>query len=253
MANRVLLIDAFNVIRRIFEARGATDLPAVIDASTRSLQRAVKQHNPSHGVVVFDSHDKTWRHLLYSEYKAGRSPTPPLLLDNIPAFIEAFEQIGLSSLLLESYEADDVIATLAVGVADNGGEARILSTDKMFYQLLRPGIRIFNHFDDIELTIADVKERFGLEISQLTDYWALSGDNSNNIKGIPKIGKKTATNLIQQYGTLEEVLRTEDIAGPVERVQKEGDLAQRCKQLVTLNTNVDLGINLKSFRLKASV
>lgn len=248
---RVLLVDAFNLIRRIFEARpdGASEITAVIEATTRSLERALRQHSPTHACAVFDSHDITWRHLLYPEYKAHRKPTPDALLDNLPRFRDAFLGEGVKSLKLPDYEADDQVATLAAGVAASGGEAIILSTDKMFQQLLAPGVRVLNHFDNQEYTARGVIDRYGVTVAQLTDYWAMAGDTSNNIKGVPRVGAKTAATLLQTYGSLEEILQTGDNTTAVARVQQHGDEARRCRQLVTLKTDVALGINLKSLRL----
>lgn len=250
-STRVLLVDAFNLIRRIYEARtdGEAHIQDVIEASVKSLDRALRRHRPTHACIVFDSHDTTWRHLLYTEYKAHRKPTPQVLLDSLPEFREGFMKEGVKSLKLASYEADDQVATLAHGVGSNGGEAIILSTDKMFLQLLSSGVRVFNHFEDRELTADYVRERFGVEIAQLTDYWAMAGDTSNNIKGVPRIGARTAATLLAEYGTLEDILSSEDDNSSANRVRAQGDQAQLCKQLVTLKTDVELGINLKSLRL----
>ncbi|MEX0942391.1 MAG: 5'-3' exonuclease H3TH domain-containing protein [Pseudomonadales bacterium] len=249
--SRLLLVDAFNLVRRIYEARGdgAEHMDEVIEASRRSLERALGNHSPTHACAVFDSHDKTWRHLLYPDYKANRKPTPPALLANLQKFRTAFKEQLVESLKVDNYEADDQIATLARGIADAGGEAIILSTDRAFLQLLSSRIRVFNHFEGTEINATDIRAKFGCEVSQLTDLWAMAGDASNNIKGVPRIGKKTAANLLAEYGSLEEVLRGDDDNASAVRVRENGDLVQRCKQLVTLKTDVALGINLKSLRL----
>lgn len=251
---RVLLIDGFNLVRRIYEARpdGETAIEEVSEAAARSLQRALKEHHPSHAVVVFERHDKTWRHLLYPDYKGGRKPTPEPLLAAIPAMEKRFEGLGIHSFSLPNYEADDVIATLAAGITSAGSEAFILSTDKSHLQLLDSGVRIFNHFDQTEYLETDVVSRYGVNVSQLTDYWALTGDSSNNIKGVPKIGKKSAAELLNRYASLEEILSSEEEDGKVHRVQADASLARRCKQLVTLKLDVELGINLRTFRLTSA-
>ena len=251
MTTKVLLIDAFNIIRRIFEAApDASDhIEDVIQSSARSLARALKQHPSTHVCMVFDSHEPTWRHLLYSEYKAGRKPTPSALLDNLLRFESAFKKLGVKSLTIDTYEADDVIASFAVGLAEKDAKVTILSTDKGFLQLLCPNISVFNHFDQVDLGEAVVLEKYAVKVDQLTDYWALAGDASNNIKGVPKVGKKTASNLLTQYDSLEAILSDEEAVSSALRVQSAGDLAQSCKQLVTLKTDVPLGINLKDFRL----
>ena len=96
-----------------------------------------------------------------------------------------FETLGIHSFSLPNYEADDVIATLAAGISSAGNEAIILSTDKWYLHLLGGGVRIFNHFDQTEYLETDVVARYGVNISQLTDYWALTGDSSNNGLGTP--------------------------------------------------------------------
>ncbi len=251
VSSRLLLVDAFNLIRRIFEARngGAERIGDVINAAMRSLDRALQTHEPTHAVAVFDSHDRTWRHLLYAPYKATRGPTPPALLAHLDGFREAFGSLQVRSLTIPSYEADDPLATLAVGVAAEGGEARILSTDSMFLQLLTPLVRIFHHFEDREFTVAEVERRYGVSVSQLIDFWAMAGDSSNNIKGVPRIGKKTAAMLLGRYGSLDAILATHDDDAAAMKVRSEHDLVRRCRQLVTLKTDVELGINLKSLRL----
>lgn len=252
-ASKVLLIDGFNLVRRLYEAHpnGDSEINAVIDSAGKSLQRALNTHRPTHGVVVFECHDPTWRHMLYSEYKAGRKPTPPTLLGGIAGFEAKFSELGLCSFSLNNYEADDVIATLAVGIQRAGGEVIILSTDKSFLQLINANIHVFDHFKQSEYLDAEVMQRLGVKIAQLTDYWAMSGDASNNIKGVARVGKKSAEELLLKYASLEEILGCSDgdEDKKVRLVQADADNAIRCKQLVTLKLDVELGINLKAFRL----
>ena len=254
MKVRFLAIDGFNLIRRIYEARNplaATDMPAVIDATEQSLQRALNRHKPTHAALVMEDHDRTWRHLLYSDYKANRSPTPYMLLQHIDGFNRAAENLGISSCSVANYEADDVIATITTVVADRDGEVVILSTDKVFLQLLRPTVIANDHFND-RLYGVDVIERdYGVRPDQYIDYLALVGDKSNNVKGVPGIGPKSAVELLVRYSTLEALLNAEDdrLAQKVQAAEGE---ARRCRQLVRLKTDVELNRNLKSFRLATS-
>ncbi|MCB1692026.1 MAG: hypothetical protein KDI19_04625 [Pseudomonadales bacterium] len=249
MPSRLLLVDAFNLIRRIYEARKDA-MSAVIEASTQSLDRALKTIRPTHACVVFDSHDTTWRHLLYPDYKANRSPAPEVLLRGVPDFMAAFERMGVKSVMLPSYEADDVIASIAAAISASGNDVTILSTDGLFLQLLSDHVAIVNHFDGHHWREADVVEKYGVRVDQLCDLWAMAGDTSNNIKGVPRIGARTAASLLAEYGTLEEILRTEDDNASANRVRLGGDVAQRCKQLVTQKTDVEVGINLRELRLE---
>jgi protein Xni len=250
----VLLIDGFNLVRRIYEAHPNREsaIEEVSEAAARSLQRALNRHHPSHAVVVFERHDRTWRHLLYADYKGGRKPTPEPLLHGIAAMEKRFERLGVHSFSLPNYEADDVIATLTAGITHAGSQVVILSTDKSYLQLIGAGVRIFNHFDQTEYREDEITERHGVCIAQLTDFWALSGDASNNIKGVPKIGKKSAAALLSRYTSLEEILISKDDDPKVSRVQADASNAGRCKQLVTLKRDVELGINLQTFRLEGT-
>ena len=256
---KILLVDAFNLIRRIYEARthssdlvSKADMESIILASKQSLARALRQHAVSHACVVFDSHDETWRHKLYPDYKGDRKPTPEPLINNLPLFEEAFTELGLMSLTVAGYEADDVIATLAQGIVDNvpSAQVRILSTDKGFLTMLSPELKVCNHFTETELSAYEISEKYGVNFWQLTDYWALAGDTSNHIKGIPKIGKKTAVTLLKKYETLETILATDNPEAPVQRIQADAELARMCRSLVTLKTDIELGINLKDMRIK---
>jgi protein Xni len=249
-STKVLLVDGFNLIRRIYEAMpDESDIEGLSESSSKSVQRALNIHKPTHAIMVLEDHDTTWRHLLYPDYKAGRKPTPEPLLKALTSIEESFESLGVHSISLPSYEADDVIATIAVGVDRVEGEAIILSTDKSYLQLLRHGIRVFNHFNQQEYLKQEVEERFGVLISQLTDYWALVGDSSNNVKGVPKIGKKSAAELLERYASLTEIIGSDEEDSKVRKVQDDSVLANRCKQLVTLKQDVELGINLREFRL----
>ena len=247
---KVLLVDGFNLIRRIYEARPEPDIESVITASLQSLQRGLREHTPTHVVVVFENHDRTWRHLLYKDYKANRSPTPTELIEGMKQFVASYKEIGVHSFTLDSYEADDVIATFAHGIAFAGNDAIILSSDKMYLQLLSPHIRVVNHFEHKDLSEHDVLERYGVKKEQLIDYWALVGDNSNNIKGVPGVGAKSATNLLSRYDNLEEILSSSETDRMTLKVVNNMTLAKRCKQLVTLKTDVELGTNLRDFRIR---
>jgi protein Xni len=265
VASKVLLVDAFNLIRRIFEAMSrsdtdlagnvaedvATDIKSIVQSCKQSMERAIRHHKPSHVCVVFDSHDTTWRNLLYTGYKAGRKPTPPALLDNIKRFELAFTELGVKSLTVKGYEADDVIATFASGVVNKSKDAHvvILSTDKGFLPFLSPQLSVVNHFDGQVATANWVFDKYQVSFYQLIDYWALAGDASNSIKGVPKIGKKTAAALLKDHGNLATILGVDDASGSVLRVQENIDLAKMSQLLVSLKTDMILGANLKDFRI----
>lgn len=268
-----LAVDGFNLIRRIFEARQAqteADMPDVIQVAKNSLIRALNRHKPTHAAVILEDHTKTWRHLLYPAYKTNRSPTPPLLLQFLghpeiatsqglsdtqkssghpESFTLAFESAGVRSCSIESYEADDVIATIARRVEEHNGKVTILSTDKIFLQLLSARVVVFDHFNEKSWCDQDVQEKYGVGVVQFVDFLALSGDSSNNIKGVQGVGPKSAIELLNQYGDLSRIFDSEDETRLVRKVQDNAPDAGRCRQLIQLKTDVELGLNLKSFRL----
>lgn len=254
MQVHALLVDGFNLIRRIYEARvrssGSEDMQAIADNAGNSLARALRTHAPTHACVALDSHDKTWRHLLYGDYKQNRKPPPAELIDNLHLFRETFEGLGVPSILLQNYEADDVIATLASKIARTDGKVTILSTDKIFLQLLSDRLVIFDHFKDELLTNEHVVDKFGVEPAQLLDYWSLVGDSTNNIKGVPGIGPQSARKLIAAFGTLDGILtaQTEDnLAARVKAHEREATISRR---LVELEASVEVGLNLRSLRYR---
>jgi protein Xni len=252
---KVLLVDTFNLIRRLYEANpaGGSAIGEVIEASRRALDKALRQHQPSHVIAVVDSHEETWRHQLYAGYKLGRAPTPAALMDHLQDFKDAFASLGVQSLQVSHYEADDIIGTLARGVAESGGQVIILSTDKVFLQLQSPQVQVYHHFERAFVSPADVQRKFGLATDQLADLWALAGDPTNSIKGIPRIGSKTAQALLQRYTSLANMLATPltaaEAADPaLARVLADRQLALGCQQLAWLKTDVALGINLRDYR-----
>ena len=201
--------------------------------------------------------------MLYDDYKFGRKPTPEVLISNLDRFQGAFETAGVRSLEVAGYEADDVIATLAAGVANSSGDAIILSTDKGFLSLLDKHIEVYHHFEQHFLTSTDVRVKYALRHNQLIDYWSLCGDPGNNIKGVPGVGKKTALLLLEKFDSLDEVLAqarglAQDQAADsglavyqksLSKVLQFEDEAVKCRLLLTPKLDVELGINLKIFRL----
>lgn len=262
MPIRFLVIDGFNLIRRIYEARihkekhqgesssvSGEDMKQVVEAAKSSLARALNTHQPTHAAVVMEQHDKTWRHLLYPEYKANRSETPPMLMSKLPQFEAAFAELGVRSFGVESYEADDVVATLAAVVAKNNGEVVILSTDKIYLQLVNDKVIVYDHFADQRCDRNYIKEKYGIVQAQYIDYLALVGANSNNIKGVQGIGPKSAISMLAEYASLDRILSAQPASTMLKKVSTGRSNAIRSRQLVTLKTDVELGQNLKSFRL----
>ncbi len=250
----LLLLDALNLIRRVYAAQPGDDGPdRVNDAlttSVRSLQRALQECKPTHAMCIFDGHNPGWRHRLYPSYKKGRSPMPEDLNSQMDRFKEAFLEIGVRSVCFPTLEADDVIATLAVKVASRNGTIVILSTDRMFLQLVSDLTIVRDHFHRRNMDQTYVKEKLNVRADQLVDFFALTGYATNNITGVPGVGPKTAAKLLNDLGDLDTILSVAyTIKGTLgEMLCKHAEKARLSKVLVGLKTDMDLGLNLKSFR-----
>ena len=165
----------------------------------------------------------------------------------------AFLDLGVTSCTVPNYEADDVIGTIATVVAERGGEALILSSDKVYLQLISDSIKVVDHFQGRIWLAADVKRKYGVRVDQYVDYLALVGDKSNNVKGVLGIGPKSAERLLAAHGDLERVLAAVSDDKLVTRVQVAYGEGRRCQQLAKLKIDVELGRNLKSFRLLGKI
>jgi len=260
MGIRFLLVDALNLVRRVYAAQPGDDTPEKADGAKisckQSLQRALRECAPTHAVIVFEGREPNWRHLLYRNYKINHSPMPKPLADALPAYREAFAAIGVTSFEVPKVEADDVIGTLAVKIADAGGQAVILSTDKIFLQLLSEQISVRDHFKPADLDRAYVAKRFGATPETFVDFLALAGDSTNSITGVPGIGPKTAALLIEEFGSLEEILAAAAPGGEHgslkpkmrDKLEDHAEDARLAQSLVRLQTHLELGLNLRELR-----
>jgi protein Xni len=250
----VLLIDALNLIRRVHAAQGAKkdgeNTDGAIDSCVHSLKRALNECRPTHAVCVFEGQGPSFRHEIYSGYKAGRQPMPEDLQKNLVRYKDAFSAAGVKSIKMEAVEADDIIASLALRVALHKGDVVILSTDKIFLQLLSHHIRVRDHFNKAFLDGAYVMKKFGVQPEQFVDLLSLAGDSTNTIPGIPGVGLKTAARLLEEHSTLEGVLeKAGKIPGKTgEALTSHAPDALLARQLIRLRDDIELGENLQSFR-----
>jgi protein Xni len=250
----LLLVDALNLIRRVYAAQPGEDGPeraaGACVSSAQSLRRALRQCSPTHAACVFDGEGKSWRHELDPGYKEGHAPMPEALREALDDYREAFREIGVASLGFPGLEADDVVATIAVKAAAAGASVIVLSTDKVFGELLPSGVRVRDHFRGRDTDAAGVVEKFGVRPDQLADYLGLVGDRGNNIPGVPGIGSKSAAALLARFATLEEALRSADtVEGKLgERLREHAETARLCRRLVGLRTDLELGTNLNELR-----
>ena len=175
---------------------------------------------------------------------------PDELKNSLNDFKSSFLEMGITSLTFPNIEADDIIATLAHKTAQKNGHAIILSTDKSFLQLLSENISVRDHFNKKNLDRKYVEDKFSVESEQLIDLFALAGDSTNHIPGIPKVGLKTAAKLLNKHQTLENiVLKSDTIEGTLgEKIRSNINEVALFKRLVRLQTDISMGLNLKTLR-----
>ena len=254
---KALLVDAPNLVRRIYAAAASDESDALahtITSATASLQRAINLHHPSHCVAVFDADGATWRHQQFPDYKKNRKPAPAPLRDATPQFERAFAAIGVTTFSLAGYEADDVIATFAVKIAEHNGDALIIATDRNYCQLLSTKIRVHDHFAQQDLDYEMIMNKFQVEPARLPDLLSLAGDTGVSIAGVPGIGIRSAAKLIRAHGDLANIIKSaNDIPGKLgAKILDNKQAARLAKTLFTLKTDIKLGVNLNQFRLVTS-
>ena len=217
-----------------------------------SLFSLLNQHDPSHIAIVFDTREPTHRHKKYPEYKSTRAKMPDDMADQLPRMREVVEALNLPMIEKVGVEADDVIGTLAKRAAAENYQVLIVTSDKDFNQLVDDNIKILRPQKagaDLEIIDRDkVVDILGIPPEKVIDFMALTGDTSDNIPGIPGVGPKTALKLLEQFGSLEEVLANADkISGKSlkQKVSENKDKARLSKDLVTILTDLDLDYDIK--------
>lgn len=264
----LVLIDALNLIRRLYAVQERPYLPLASDVADgtrlqiitntrqmllQAIDRLKQELQPTHGLLVFDGRDSQWRRQLYEGYKANRKPMPDILASALPQLEDAVKQHGLSCWQQPEYEADDVIATLATKMIQHQQQVTIVSTDKGYLPLLLQGIRIYDPFTREYQTQEKVQQKFGVPPEQLVRFWSLVGDNTNNVPGVSGIGPKTAQELMALGDTLTEALEHPDCHKKLrEKILQHKDNIKCFMQILSLRTDLQLGINLQTIRLSSS-
>ena len=209
---------------------------------------------PTHLVVVFDAKGKTFRSDIYPEYKMNRPPAPEDLVPQFPLTRDATRAFGLACIEQEGFEADDIIATLAIKARDAGGHVTIVSSDKDMMQLVGNGVEMFDAMKNKRIGTEQVEEKFGVGPNRVIDVQSLAGDSVDNVPGAPGIGVKTAALLINEYGDLDSLLeRASEIKQPKRRetLIENADQIRTSRELVTLKTDMEMDCLLDDFEVQA--
>ncbi len=211
------------------------------------------KERPTHFAVIFDSARKNFRNDIYSDYKANRSDAPDDLIPQFDFIRKSVLAFNLPSIEQLNYEADDLIATYIDQINKVGAKATIVSSDKDLLQLYGKNIRIFDPMKNKFLGTEDIKQKFGVKANQIIDVQSLAGDASDNVPGVPGIGIKTAAELINTFGNLEELLKNAHIIKQNKRREtllENKEKAIISKKLVTLKKDVPVKDKLEDFVLK---
>ena len=211
---------------------------------------------PTHAAVVFDKGSHTFRNDLYDAYKANRDEMPEDLRPQIPLTREATRAFNLACLEQEGFEADDIIATLACRAREAGGRCTIISSDKDLMQLVGGGVEMFDAMKNTRIDDEGVRAKFGVGPDRVVDVQALAGDSTDNVPGAPGIGIKTAATLINEFGSLDELLeRAHEVPQPKRRqtLIEKADQIRLSKQLVQLDCDMALDYDLDSLEVREPV
>lgn len=250
---RVLLVDGHHLAYRTFHAlKGLTtsrgEPVQAVYGFAKSLLKALKEDGDS-VIVVFDAKAPSFRHEAYEGYKAGRAPTPEDFPRQLALIKELVDLLGLVRLEVPGYEADDVLASLAKKAEKEGYEVRILTADKDLYQLLSDRIHVL-HPEGYLITPAWLWEKYGLRPDQWADYRALTGDESDNLPGVKGIGEKTARKLLEEWGSLERLLKNLDRLRPAirEKILAHMDDLKLSWDLAKVRTDLPLEVDFAKRR-----
>ena len=211
------------------------------------------KNKPTHFAVIFDSARKNFRNEIYEDYKANRTEAPEDLVPQFEYIRKSVEAFNVVSAEMLNYEADDLIATYTEHILKKGAKVTIISADKDFMQLVKPGVSLYNPMKSKVLGNKEVKEKFGVEPNRVIDVQALAGDASDNIPGVPGIGIKTAAELINKYKSLEKLLeKASEIPQNKRRetILQNKDKALLSRKLVELKIDVPVTQKLETFELK---
>lgn len=246
MTKTVCLVDGSGYIFRAFYGLPPLTSPDGIPVNavygfTNMFLRLTKAIRCDYSLVLFDAKRQNFRNEIFPEYKGTRKEIPEDLIPQFPIIREATSALNLNQLEMDGYEADDLIATYAQKALDKGFEVVVVSADKDLMQLIRPGVSFYDPMKDKFFTPEDVKEKFGVYPDKVVDVQALAGDSIDNVPGVPGIGLKTAAQLVEEFGSLEQILA------------RAGEIKQN-KRRETLLANIDNAkISLALVTLKKDV
>lgn len=258
MKKRFFIIDGHAQMFRAFYALPRLTTPSnqpinAVYGFTAILRKLIREERPDYLVVTFDTKYPTFRHISYKDYKINRCPMPYELQQQIPLIEKIIKAYNIPVYTCEGYEADDIIGTIIKKLSNEEIEFIIVTKDKDMEQLISENVKILNLQKNLLLDLELFKKERGINPAQMTDLLALTGDQSDNIPGVPGIGYKTAIRLVKEWGSVEAVISNlEKIDGNKTKEKLKGFTEQIrfSKTLTTINTEAPIGIDLDACRIK---
>ncbi len=262
--DKLFLLDAYALIYRSYYAfiknprinsKGLNT--SAIMGFLNTLQEVLTKEQPTHIGVAFDPHGPTFRSEAYPAYKAQREATPEDIRQSVPIIKDLLKAWNIPILQVDGYEADDVIGTLATKAGEQGVETYMLTPDKDYGQLVRHNVFIYRprHGGGYEVMGPEqVKEKYAIPSTEaVIDLLALMGDSADNFPGCPGVGEKTAVKLINEFGSIEEMLnRIDEIKGALKtKVETHVDDIKMSKFLATIKTDVPIELNMNDLKVSS--
>jgi len=260
---RAILIDGNNLLFRSYYAtayngnlmKNSKDFPTnALYGFVNMINKILTEENPEYVVVAFDK-GKNFRHEKYKDYKAGRIETPQDLTRQFPYAYKILDALGIVAISIDNYEADDIIGTFArMADEDDLYDATIVSSDKDLLQLISKdvNVKLLKQKDYILMNETTFRETYGIDPIKIIDLKGLQGDASDNIPGVKGIGEKTALNLLQTYGSLEDIYNNIDVikGKTQEKLINDKENAFFSKELATIYKEVPLNMTFESIKRK---
>lgn len=270
MADTFLIIDGHALIYRAFHAFPKTlmtssgQLTNAVYGFTRILLKSIQDFDPEYLVVAFDHKEKTFRHEKFKDYKAHRPLMPDELISQIDIIFNVVKSLNIPTFQIAGFEADDLIGTLTLLNEPKGIENLVVTGDKDMFQLVTDQTHVFipgrGRFSvDKEYTPDAVLKKMKVRVDQIVDLKALMGDSSDNIPGVKGVGPKTATNLLNEFDTLEQVYEALEAGADhplfkkalITKLIRDKELAFLSQDLATIKRDITLSYDLESCRVKS--
>src|SRR5262245_50674399 len=247
----VYLVDSHSLIYQVFHAlpemTGPSGQPVgAIQGFVRDVLDLIEVRKADYLICAFDEGCRTFRHDIYEDYKLDRDEMPADLQLQIPIIRRFLDALGIMSLGIENYEADDILATIARQVEAAAGRALLVTSDKDCRQLISDRVQLYNIRKNEVFDAAALHATWGIRPEQVVDFQALVGDATDNIPGVALIGPKIAQELLTKYGTLDSVL---DHAGEISGAKRKENLlngreiAMKSRELARLKTDMDIVVD----------